>query len=158
MNIHPYSIGCRRFKLTKCFLSYLRKVRNVWLLVRILLCKNKNRHKISHFLPVFNFVMPNSKKGVQTECMTVYLFTVCFSIFYFILLIYKYSRLFLTYQVDDPETGEIAYFSHPIDIHFATRYERMYLHILQTVHDVPFNVITIMLYPISESFFGFCVW
>ncbi|XP_023347336.1 B9 domain-containing protein 2 [Eurytemora carolleeae] len=24
-------------------------------------------------------------------------------------------------QVDDPETGDIAFFSHPIDIHFATR-------------------------------------
>ena len=25
-------------------------------------------------------------------------------------------------QVDDPAIGEEAYFSHPIDIHYATRY------------------------------------
>ncbi len=28
--------------------------------------------------------------------------------------------------MDDPETGEIAYFSHPIDIHFATRFANVF--------------------------------
>ena len=32
----------------------------------------------------------------------------------------NYTWLML--QVDDPEIGETAFFAHPIDIHFATRF------------------------------------
>jgi hypothetical protein len=34
-------------------------------------------------------------------------------------------------QVDNPGVGEVAYFSHPIDIHYATRY---YLHFIWAEH------------------------
>ncbi len=35
-------------------------------------------------------------------------------------------------KVDDPETGEIAYFSHPIDIHFATRFANIFQYLSKT--------------------------
>ncbi len=34
--------------------------------------------------------------------------------------------------MDDPETGEIAYFSHPIDIHFATRFANIFRFLPET--------------------------
>ena len=54
-------------------------------------------------------------------------------------------------QVDDPAIGEEAYFSHPIDIHYATRYLNDSFYIIKKLNFIQISLFIIGAFRVGQN-------